>query len=93
MSNDELNSLRLEESAKYGKKEIKKFFNKLSKSKKVSELKMTGEYSFTFKFNDEYNTIAFHIDSDCMVINSGLGDPFTDNSSEIGFYELAEHYF
>lgn len=93
MSNEELNSIRQEESVKYGKKEIGKFFKKLSKSKKVSELKMATEYSLTFKFNDEYSTIAFDVESDCMIINSGLGDPFTDDASEIGYYELSEQYF
>jgi hypothetical protein len=93
MSNDEINALRYAESAEYGKKQIKKFFNKLAKSKKVSELKMTGEYSLTFKFIDDYNTIAWHLDSECMVINPGLGDPFTNDSHEIGFYEIGENYF
>lgn len=69
---------------------VKKYFDKLSLSIKIQTIIMIDEFSFTFKFNNNYYYIQYDSDSVCMIINDGM--EFDDSTAhEIGFYEL-ENY-
>ena len=81
------------EYVKYIKKDINKFYKKLSKSPKVTELEMIGEFVFGFVFENEKYAIAYDFVSECITLTSDFNDSKKIYVSEIGYYELEEKYF
>ena len=75
------------------KKFVEKYYKKAAKQSEITEMVRINEYSFSFKYANEYFVIAFDEESDCMIVNKGLGDPFTDDAHEIGLYEIEELSF
>lgn len=73
---------------------VDRYFKKASKQAELTELTRVSDSTFTFKFADEYFTVAFSEDDITMIIAEGLGDPFTNDSAhELGIYEIEELSF
>jgi hypothetical protein len=73
---------------------VEKYYKKASKQPEITEMVRINDRSFSFKYTDKYFIIAFDTDSDCMIVNEGLGDPFdSDTAHEIGLYEIEELSF
>jgi hypothetical protein len=76
------------------KKLVERYYKKASKQPEITEMQRINEASFSFKFADEYFTVAFSEDDETMIIAEGLGDPFTnDTAHELGIYEIEELSF
>lgn len=73
---------------------VEKYYKKASKQPEITEMVRINDRSFSFKYTDKYFIIAFDTDSDCMIVNEGLDDPFdSDKAHEISLYEIEELSF